>query len=84
MKKPNKLKDQFKQMLNVDAADYIQPSVTKVGGIIEARKVAVLAETHGVSLMPHAPYFEPGFLATLHLMAGMPNSGLAQWFYLDR
>ena len=34
--------------------------------------------------MPHAPYFEPGFLATLHLMASGPNSGLAEWFYLER
>ena len=75
---------QFKQMIDANAADYIQPSVTKVGGITEARKVAVLAETHGVSLMPHAPYFGPGFLATLHLMASVPNSGLAEWFYLER
>ena len=75
---------QFKQMIDANAADYIQPSVTKVGGITEARKVAVLAETHGVSMMPHAPYFGPGFLATLHLMASVPNSGLAEWFYLER
>ena len=75
---------QFKQMIDTDAADYIQPSVTKVGGITEARKVAVLAETHGISMMPHAPYFGPGFLATLHLMASVPNSGLAEWFYLER
>ena len=75
---------QFKQMIDAGAADYIQPSVTKVGGITEARKVAVLAETHGVSMMPHAPYFGPGFLATLHLMASVPNSGLAEWFYLER
>ena len=75
---------QFKQMIDADAADYVQPSVTKVGGITEARKVAVLAEMCGVSLMPHAPYFGPGFLATLHLMAAVPNSGLAEWFYLQR
>ena len=75
---------QFKQMIDAGAADYLQPSVTKVGGITEARKVAVLAETHGVSMMPHAPYFGPGFLATLHLMASEPISGLAEWFYLER
>ena len=75
---------QFKQIIDADAADYIQPSVTKVGGITEARKVAVLAETNGVAMMPHAPYFGPGFLATLHLMAAVPNSGLAEWFYLER
>ena len=35
-------------------------------------------------MMPRAPYFGPGFLATLHLMASLPNSGLAEWFYLER
>ena len=46
--------------------------------------MAALARTHGVALMPHAPYFGPGFLATLQLMAALPDSGLAEWFYLDR
>ena len=75
---------QFKQMIDTNAANYVQPSVTKVGGITEFQKIATLAETSGVSLMPHAPYFGPGFLATLHLMAAIPNSGLAEWFYLER
>jgi L-alanine-DL-glutamate epimerase-like enolase superfamily enzyme len=35
-------------------------SVTKLGGVTEFRKVAALAESNGVALMPHAPYFGPG------------------------
>ncbi len=46
--------------------------------------MAALARSHGVALMPHAPYFGPGFLATLQLMTALPDSGLAEWFYLDR
>ncbi len=75
---------QFRDMFAAGAVDYAQPSVTKVGGISEFRKVAALAESAGVALMPHAPYFGPGFLATLQLMAALPESGLAEWFYLDR
>lgn len=75
---------QFQEMFAAGAVDYAQPSVTKVGGIAEFRKVAALARSHGVALMPHAPYFGPGFLATLQLMAALPDSGLAEWFYLDR
>jgi len=75
---------QFQEMFTAGAVDYAQPSVTKVGGITEFRKVAALAETDGVALMPHAPYFGPGFLASLQLMAALPRSGLAEWFYLDR
>ncbi len=75
---------QFHEMFAAGAVDYAQPSVTKVGGITEFRKVAALARSHGVALMPHAPYFGPGFLATLQLMAALPDSGLAEWFYLER
>ncbi len=79
---------QFQQMFAAGAVDYAQPSVTKVGGVTEFRKVAALAESHGVALMPHAPYFGPGFLATLQLMAARPGKGLkeglAEWFYLER
>ncbi len=75
---------QFQEMFAAGAVDYAQPSVTKVGGVTEFRKVAELAESHGVALMPHAPYFGPGFLATLQLMAALPESGMAEWFYLER
>ncbi len=75
---------QFHEMFAAGAVTYSQPSVTKVGGITEFRKAAALAQSHGVALMPHAPYFGPGFLATLHLMAALPDSGLAEWFYLER
>ncbi len=60
---------QFKALLDAGAVTYAQPSVTKVGGITEFRKVATLAETANVLLAPHSPYFGPGFLATLHLAA---------------
>lgn len=36
------------------------------------------------ALMPHSPYFGPGFLATLHLTAAEPNPDLIEWLYLDR
>ncbi|MHA1153790.1 MAG: mandelate racemase/muconate lactonizing enzyme family protein [Alphaproteobacteria bacterium] len=75
---------QFREMFAAGAVDYAQPSVTKLGGVTEFRKVAALARSHGVALMPHAPYFGPGFLATLQLMAAIPDSGLAEWFYLER
>ena len=39
-------------------------------------KVATLAETFNLSLAPHSPYFGPGFLATLHLIA---HTRRAEW-----
>lgn len=73
----------FRNMFVAGAVDYAQPSVTKVGGITEFRKVATLAEAHGVTVMPHSPYFGPGFVATLHLMAAQAAEGLVERFYLS-
>ena len=44
---------QFAQAIDAGAIDYAQPSVTKVGGITEFRKVATLAEAAGIQVMPH-------------------------------
>ena len=74
---------EFQKMFAAKAVTYGQPSVTKLGGITEFMKVAALAETANVALMPHSPYFGPGWLATLQLMSALPNSGLIERFYLD-
>ena len=75
---------QFQEMLTLGAVDYAQPSVTKVGGISEFQKVVSLAEAHGIPVMPHSPYFGPGFLATLQLTAALASPGsLIERFHLD-
>jgi D-galactarolactone cycloisomerase len=61
--------DDFARMLAAGAVDYVQPSVTKVGGVSAMRAVAEIAARHGATLVPHSPYFGPGYLATLHLIA---------------
>ena len=61
---------EFKAMLEQGAVTYAQPSVTKVGGITEFRKIMALAEAYNVAVVPHCPYFGAGFIATVHLMAG--------------
>jgi L-alanine-DL-glutamate epimerase-like enolase superfamily enzyme len=75
---------QFRDMFAANAVDYAQPSVTKVGGITEFLKVATLAEAAGITLMPHSPYFGPGFLATLHLTAARGQPGaLVERYHMD-
>jgi L-alanine-DL-glutamate epimerase-like enolase superfamily enzyme len=63
----------FASLLAQEAADILQPSVTKVGGISEWRKIAALAVQHGKQVAAHSFYFGPGFVATLHLMAALPG-----------
>jgi L-alanine-DL-glutamate epimerase-like enolase superfamily enzyme len=65
------------------AVTYPQPSVTKVGGISEFLRIAEAAKAHGVTLMPHSPYFGPGYYATLQLAAAVDNFGMLEHLYVD-
>lgn len=73
----------FQKMFMAGAVTYAQPSVTKVGGITEFVKAAALARAHGVEVMPHCPYFGPGFPASLHLAAALPEGALLERLYVD-
>jgi L-alanine-DL-glutamate epimerase-like enolase superfamily enzyme len=67
----------------VPAVTYPQPSVTKVGGISEFLRVAAIAEQHNKTLMPHSPYFGPGYYATLQLAAAVDNFGMFEHLYVE-
>ena len=75
---------EFRRMLDAGAVRYLQPSVTKVGGVTEFLKVLALAEHHDVTVMPHSPYFGPGWLATLQLLAAMPLTGRPGGAWVER
>jgi L-alanine-DL-glutamate epimerase-like enolase superfamily enzyme len=67
----------------IPAVDYPQPSVIKVGGVSEFLKVAALAKAAGKTVMPHSPYFGPGYWATLQLCAHLPEMGLFEFLYVE-
>jgi L-alanine-DL-glutamate epimerase-like enolase superfamily enzyme len=73
---------QFAALLDARAVQYAQPSVTKVGGITEFLRVAALVRERRVSLAPHSPYFGPGALASLHLLAALTDDARFEYFYL--
>ena len=63
----------FRQIVDAGAADIVQPSVTKVGGLSEMKKIATLAAAANVTFVPHSFYFGPGLAATLHVVASTPG-----------
>lgn len=73
---------EFAKMFAAGAVTFAQPSVTKVGGIGEMMKIATLAAAHGVDMMPHSPYFGPGFMATLQVAAALAPEPLVERFYM--
>src|SRR5207249_4796774 len=63
----------IRAIIDAGAADIVQPSVTKVGGILEMKKIAALAAATGVTFVPHSYYYGPGLAATLHVVASTPG-----------
>jgi D-galactarolactone cycloisomerase len=79
----NAMAADFKSMFEAGAITYAQPSVTKVGGVSEMRKVIALAESFGIEVVPHSAYFGPGLLASLHLIAALAPEAPVERFYCD-
>ena len=73
----------FKRLFDAGAVTYAQPSIIKVGGVTEIRKVIALAEAYGVEVVPHSPYFGPGLLASVHVLAALPHETTVERFYCD-
>jgi L-alanine-DL-glutamate epimerase-like enolase superfamily enzyme len=64
---------EFRRVFEARAVDVIQPSVVKLGGITAFTRVAALAQAFSVRLIPHCFYWGPGYLATAHLAAALPD-----------
>ena len=73
----------FADSFEKGAVDIAQPSVTKIGGITEMRKIIALAEAHSVELIPHCAYFGPGNLASIHIVASLPTDTLLENIYAN-
>jgi L-alanine-DL-glutamate epimerase-like enolase superfamily enzyme len=72
----------FRALFDANAVDFAQPSVTKVGGVSEMKRIIDLAGDRKVKLIPHSPYFGPGLLATMHLCATIEPDTLIEYSYV--
>jgi L-alanine-DL-glutamate epimerase-like enolase superfamily enzyme len=73
----------FRRAFEAGALTYAQPSVTKIGGVTEMRRIMTLAESFGVTVVPHSAYFGPGLLASIHCIAAMSGGSWVERFYCD-
>lgn len=62
-----------KPILDLGAADVLMPDITRCGGISEMRKIASLAEVYNVAIAPHNPNGPLSTIASMHVMAAIPN-----------
>jgi L-rhamnonate dehydratase len=63
---------EFRDLLAANALDYIQFDTNRVGGISQARKIAALAESFQVPVVPHA-----GQMHNAHVVMASVNSTMA-------
>ena len=73
----------FRKMVAAGATDFVQPSVVKVGGLTNLWQVAMQAEKAGVTCVPHAFFFGPGYLATLHAIAAKERTAPLERLFAD-
>ncbi len=64
---------EFRELLDREAADIVQPDICIAGGITELKKIAALAETFCVPLAPHNPMGPVATAANVHLSAAIAN-----------
>ena len=66
----------FMPWIESRAVDYIQPDVTKVGGLTEEYRIAMHAYDHSILFVPHGWNTAVGLAADLQLVAAVPT---ARW-----
>ena len=64
----------FKDVLASGAVDIVQPDLSHAGGLLEARKIAAMAEAFDVAVAPHCPLGPVALAASLQLDACTPNA----------
>ncbi len=76
-------KYEFARVLEDRAAAILQPNLGRVGGLLEAKKIAALAEVHGAQIAPHLYCGPIVGAANIQLAACIPNflilEGIETW-----
>ncbi len=63
----------FHQLLRNKSVDIIQPDICASGGLSEAKRIAALATTYGVEIIPHTWGTSIGIHVALHFIANLES-----------
>jgi galactonate dehydratase len=78
------LRHGFRTVFEKRAADIIMPDIQKVGGLLEARKIADMAHAYYVPFAPHCVVSPIGTMASAHVCAAVPNFLVCEWHWIQR
>ena len=69
----NYTKYEFRDLINIQALDIIQPDICVCGGIMEMKKIAAMAEAQYMVVAPHNPMSPLAAAVNVHFAASTPN-----------
>jgi len=72
-------KFEFRELLAREAADIIQPDVCLMGGLLEMKKIAAMAEAHYVMVAPHNPMGPVATAVNVHFCVSTPNVAVLEY-----
>lgn len=70
---------EFQMLLNRNAVQYIRPDVCMAGGLTHTKKIAALAESQYVGVIPHNPLGPVSTATCLQLAACIPNFTIQEY-----
>ena len=81
-------RNEFHDLLATRAVSIIQPDICHCGGLLEAKKIAAMAESLSVGVAPHNPLGPIAGVAALHFAISTPNHviqeemvGAVPWYF---
>jgi galactonate dehydratase len=81
-------RDEFDAVLHSRSIDIIQPDICHCGGLLEAKKIAAMAEAVSIGMAPHNPLGPIAGVAALHFAVSTPNHviqeemvGAVPWYF---
>jgi len=73
----------YRELLEKNGIDILQPDIQKMGGLSEGRRVANLAQTYYVPLAPHCVVSPIGTMSTAHVCLSIPNFLVCEWHWIN-
>jgi galactonate dehydratase len=79
---------EFDELFRIRAISIAQPDICHVGGLLEAKKIAAMAEAASIGVAPHNPLGPIAGVAALHFAVSTPNHviqeemvGAVPWYF---
>ena len=73
-------KYEYRELINLQAADILQPDITQTGGFLETKKIAAMGDMCYMTVAPHNVGGPVSTAAALHFAAGTTNFKIQEHF----